>query len=253
MDTFVTVLTVQYPQQLWIIKGRLESEGIQCFVKDELTVQAYNLYSNAVGGVKLQVQKQDVERAVEILTDLGYIKEEPIKPDLLTQINEKKASIPFLKKVNVGQAIIIVTLSFVVILTTLLYFIFRPSVSDLLTRNSWCVDRVDYKGQLIGPKTTESFSIKLLDRNGNADCLEKMTFDNTGHIKLPGINSNPLLGHWKIGDDITIDTDYFTNIFNGNYKMELSNNLLVLKSNTTTIYAHRDDFQFSSPINDLNR
>src|ERR1700761_5818859 len=90
MDTFVTVLTVQYPQQLWIIKGKLESEDIRCFVKDELTVQSYNLYSNAIGGVKLQVLQEDVERAREILTELGYIKDEPIKPDLLTQIEKKK-------------------------------------------------------------------------------------------------------------------------------------------------------------------
>ena len=127
MADFVTVLTVMYPQQLWIIKGRLESEGITCFVKDELTVQSYNLYSNAVGGVKLQVQEQDAAQAVEILTELGYLKDEPIKPDLLTVIENKKASIPFLKNISVVHAIIIAVLLLVVLLTTVLYFIFRPS------------------------------------------------------------------------------------------------------------------------------
>jgi hypothetical protein len=126
MADFVTVLTVMYPQQLWIIKGRLESEGIQCFVKDELTVQAYNLYSNAVGGVKLQVQGQDVAKAVEILTELGYIRDEQVKPDLLTLIEAKTANLPFLKKVNVVNRIVILTILVVFLITTAAYFIYKP-------------------------------------------------------------------------------------------------------------------------------
>lgn len=126
MDTFVTVLTVQYPQQLWIIKGRLESEGIPCFVKDELTVQAYNLYSNAVGGVKLQVQQQDVVKAVEILTELGYIRDEPVKPDLLTLIDVKTSNLPFLKEVNVVNRIIILTIAVAFLITAAAYFIYKP-------------------------------------------------------------------------------------------------------------------------------
>ena len=69
MSKWVTVLTVGLPQHMWVIRTRLESEGIECFAKDELTVQSDNLYSNAVGGVKLQVQEDDVPRAIEILKD----------------------------------------------------------------------------------------------------------------------------------------------------------------------------------------
>jgi hypothetical protein len=127
MGTFVTVLNVSLPQQLWIIKGRLESEGIQCFVKDELTVQANNLYSNAVGGVKLQVLEEDVERARVILTELGYIKEERVTVDLLTQIDAKTLFIPFLKNVNVINRIIIITSVLVALVVTVLYQIFKPS------------------------------------------------------------------------------------------------------------------------------
>lgn len=89
MSKWVTVLTVSYPQQLWIIRTKLESEGIECFIKDELTVQSYNLYSNAVGGVKLQVLDEDVERSRAILTELGYINEETVEVDLLTKIDAK--------------------------------------------------------------------------------------------------------------------------------------------------------------------
>ncbi len=63
MPALVTILSLPYPQQVYIIKGRLESEGIECFIKDELTVQTNPVYSYAVGGVKLQVKEEDVEAA----------------------------------------------------------------------------------------------------------------------------------------------------------------------------------------------
>ncbi|MDR0713783.1 MAG: DUF2007 domain-containing protein [Bacteroidales bacterium] len=68
-NPFITVQTFTYPMQAAIIRGRLESEGIECFVRDELTVQVHPFYSNAIGGVKLQVRKNDLEQAVEILKE----------------------------------------------------------------------------------------------------------------------------------------------------------------------------------------
>jgi rubredoxin len=44
-------------------RTKLESEGIECFVADENLVGANPLYSNAVGGVKVQVAPADVPRA----------------------------------------------------------------------------------------------------------------------------------------------------------------------------------------------
>ncbi len=73
-DNFITILTSQQPIQLAIIRGRLESEGIECFIKDELTIQVQPFYSNAIGGAKLQVRESDVDLANEILREGGYIK-----------------------------------------------------------------------------------------------------------------------------------------------------------------------------------
>lgn len=69
MEQFVTVYTFNYPHEAYVIKGRLESEGIQVFLKDENTVQAYNFLSNALGGVKLQVRESDVKEALEIINE----------------------------------------------------------------------------------------------------------------------------------------------------------------------------------------
>jgi hypothetical protein len=68
----VTIIRFNYPHEAAIARGLLENEGMEVFTKDELTVQVHNFYSNAVGGVKLQVWENDMERAVEILKESSF-------------------------------------------------------------------------------------------------------------------------------------------------------------------------------------
>lgn len=53
--------------------GRLEAEGIKCWLKDEYTVSIDPILTNAVGGIKLMV---DEEKADEALGILNTLKEE---------------------------------------------------------------------------------------------------------------------------------------------------------------------------------
>ena len=76
MPTFTTVATFNFPSEMHSARALLETEGIECFTKDELTAQVHNFYSQAIGGVKLQVREDDAERAKELLIQGGYIKEE---------------------------------------------------------------------------------------------------------------------------------------------------------------------------------
>ena len=80
---YVTIRTFTYPHEAYIIKGKLEAEGIECFLKDELTVQIDNFYTNALGGVKLQVKESDSTRAIEILKEGGYLQENDFKPSVI--------------------------------------------------------------------------------------------------------------------------------------------------------------------------
>ncbi len=252
MSNWVTVLTVSYPQQLWIIRTKLESEGIECFIKDELTVQSYSLYSNAIGGVKLQVLEEDVEGARGILMESGYLQEAPVQIDLLTKADGKTSSIPFLKNLSITHRIIIITLIFVTLLTTLIYFIVRPSLSDQLTQKSWCVDRIDYNNKTIGPKTTGFIvTMTLTNRNGESECSERMTFlEMNNNLTLPGVNTSSASGRWEINNDgnIEISTGSLKNIYDGTYKVDLSKDILILKSKTTVIYAHMNNFNISLPF-----
>ncbi len=73
MTDWVTVMTFTYPHEVALIQGYLEAEGVTCFVRDQMTVQINNLYSNAVGGIRLQVPAPEVEHALEVLRDGGFL------------------------------------------------------------------------------------------------------------------------------------------------------------------------------------
>ena len=65
----LTIATYPEPTRAHIAKALLESEGIPCRVVDEFTAGAYWLLSNAIGGVKLQVAPEDMDRARAILEE----------------------------------------------------------------------------------------------------------------------------------------------------------------------------------------
>ena len=69
-DTFVTIARFQYSSEAEIMKGRLESDGIRVFLKDNITIDTDPLVSNAIGGIKLKVLAKDEETAREILQSI---------------------------------------------------------------------------------------------------------------------------------------------------------------------------------------
>jgi hypothetical protein len=69
MNDWVTIASFTYPHEVTVLEGVLETEGIECFIKDGNIVSTNPLYSNAIGGVKIQVNQNDVERANEIVKE----------------------------------------------------------------------------------------------------------------------------------------------------------------------------------------
>ncbi len=72
----VTIRTFQNYFSAHILLTRLRSLGIECYLKDEFTVTIDPILSNAVGGIKLIVKKENEEEACEILRkfDLEFMK-----------------------------------------------------------------------------------------------------------------------------------------------------------------------------------
>ncbi|WP_298478991.1 DUF2007 domain-containing protein [uncultured Maribacter sp.] len=69
-DKFYILGSFEFAADVQIIKGKLESEGIPVFLRDENTLNSDPIISNAIGGVKLQVYAKDKDRAQEIYDDI---------------------------------------------------------------------------------------------------------------------------------------------------------------------------------------
>lgn len=121
MNDFVTIATFMYPTEVLPYKSRLEAEGIATRVLDELTVQVYNFYSNAIGGVKLQVLRADEKRAIEILLELGYLKEKDFEPfGFWSMIDRLTGSMALLNRLRVELRFLILA-GIVFLILTLFY------------------------------------------------------------------------------------------------------------------------------------
>ena len=63
-----TIASFSFPYEAHIAKSHLESENIPAFIADEHTINMQWLYSDAMGGVRLQVPTPLAKRANEILS-----------------------------------------------------------------------------------------------------------------------------------------------------------------------------------------
>lgn len=62
-----------------IFLGKLQEEGIVCFLRDEYTVTLDPILSNAIGGIKLTVPENQAERAKELLAQFDAEKKALLK------------------------------------------------------------------------------------------------------------------------------------------------------------------------------
>lgn len=137
MDNLRTLIAFTLPQDAHLAKGFLASEGIETIIKDELTAQVNNFYSNAIGGVKLQVKESDYENGLLILKKGGYIhseitEETKIEIVRLDKTTNKKIC-PFCQSNNIGKK------KEPNILTVIIYFIFS-FILPIFKRSYICFD-----------------------------------------------------------------------------------------------------------------
>ncbi len=98
-EKFSTIAAFDYPADVQIIKGRLESEGIPVFLKDENTLNSDPIISNAIGGVKLQVYTKDKERALKIYNEIrAYAIDNQGSPIVCPNCKAKKSEVYYGRK-----------------------------------------------------------------------------------------------------------------------------------------------------------
>jgi len=64
----ITIKKSRVETELLILKGKLESEGIKCYLKNELTTQIMNYMPTFE--VELQVSTSDLEKVKEIMSEI---------------------------------------------------------------------------------------------------------------------------------------------------------------------------------------
>lgn len=70
-DIFELIGSYQYSSEAIIFKAKLESEGIEVFIRDNNIVDSNPLYSNAIGGVKLFVNRNDYLKAKDVISQVS--------------------------------------------------------------------------------------------------------------------------------------------------------------------------------------
>jgi hypothetical protein len=75
-ERIITLQTFYDPVLAHIVRGRLEANGISCFVSDENTLVANPFYNQAIGGIKLNVFEHDLEKCRAILAEDANLSDE---------------------------------------------------------------------------------------------------------------------------------------------------------------------------------
>ena len=69
-EELVTIKTFFYDHETLFYEPLLKSAGIDYLLKDQKTVAIDPLISNAIGGIKLQVKRSDVQRAAAVINEI---------------------------------------------------------------------------------------------------------------------------------------------------------------------------------------
>jgi hypothetical protein len=130
----VQLATFMYPHEAHLAMGKLDAHGIESSLQDELTIQINNFYSNAIGGVKLHVLAEDLDRAKEVLA-LDYSAEQDEDADQIKETASETNAFqcPNCNSWNVGEPRL--KGPFALLSTLLLGFPF-----PLVSKQSWCFD-----------------------------------------------------------------------------------------------------------------
>jgi hypothetical protein len=78
MEKLITIRSFNSSVDSEMVRAYLESMGVTCFLQDELINRAY--IANVNGGVKLQVPENELENAILLLKEGGYLNDADLEP-----------------------------------------------------------------------------------------------------------------------------------------------------------------------------
>jgi hypothetical protein len=245
---WITIHSVTYPSEAHTIKMQLEVEGYKVYLKDELTVQVDNFYSNAIGGVKIQVAKENAKEAHQFLFDLGYIKKQSDRPSFLQKVNNFTEKIPGLKTlIPELRLMVVIGVPLLILLVSVFYY--QPSIKSQLANSEWCIEKVIHGDKAFIPNTnygeTGVVQYRFLE---TGKCKESCKI-NEGQLTFPGFNTESFNAFYFIeGYRMTISgSEIFGYFMDGEYEVEIVKNRIVLISDKTKIIGKRQAEQQLMP------
>ncbi|HPE82670.1 MAG: DUF2007 domain-containing protein [Aequorivita sp.] len=72
MKHFKTIAIFQYPAEYAVLQLLFDQAGIRYIFQNETMISVFPFYSNAIGGIRLQVHLDDIPKAQEIIKNLEY-------------------------------------------------------------------------------------------------------------------------------------------------------------------------------------
>ncbi|SDW20021.1 DUF2007 domain-containing protein [Aequorivita viscosa] len=72
MNNFETIAIFQYPAEYAVLQLLFDQEGIRYVFLNETMISVFPFYSNAIGGIRLQVHIADIDAAKEIIKSLDH-------------------------------------------------------------------------------------------------------------------------------------------------------------------------------------
>ncbi len=70
MEDFITVARFTFPSDYAVLELLLQQEEIRYVFLNETVINILPFHSNAFGGIRLQVHKNDKEKTIQIISDL---------------------------------------------------------------------------------------------------------------------------------------------------------------------------------------
>ena len=124
MDKLVEIARFTYPAEAQTLMALLRSEGIECYLRNDITSQ---LYAGALeeGSARVEIKESDVEHAMEVMRIGGYeIPNEDEEIESVQAVTGWTRHIPFLR--NYSLEVQIISL-FVVVAVCLALLVFVGS------------------------------------------------------------------------------------------------------------------------------
>jgi hypothetical protein len=71
MEQFETIAIFTYPSEYAVLRLLLEQHQIRHVFQNETMISVLPFHSNAIGGIRLKVHKEDIPKAEEIIENLN--------------------------------------------------------------------------------------------------------------------------------------------------------------------------------------